>query len=584
VTDQTGRPLFYRGDLDHKVVKSESGAMLNEDYLSFIREGSWGEVAFSEVRPGVYCITGLGFANHTFIESNHGFILFDTGTNYGSCVEMLKIKEQFSDKPIVAIIYSHHHYTQGAQAVLDAYPERSIPVYAHPLLEKNLLAFKAEMGPAQLRRAQAQTGLYLPKEGPDASACYGFCTPQFDDSKLNGIGHVTPTYEVGDGEEIIIDGIKAIFYHTSSDATDSLIVHFVDYDLIAHNAAVMPMLAPLYTLRGEKYRIPPDMIAGIDRIRQINPEILIGCHGFPTVGKAEVYKFATAHRDAYAFLYQQTLRGINRGLDPDQLVKEITLAPELEEAPGLFPAYIDMEYAVRGIYRGLVGWWANDPADIHPPEPKEYHGVLLEGFGGAGNVVAAAEKAFAERKYNLAAKLLTTVLAVEPNHSAARQLKSDALKKMAYATRSGIQTRNFLLTDALHLAGDIDKNKPPQSGSMGAPNPDMVLKSPPGTYIKLLENHIDPTGISADEVKIRFFFTDLDTSFGFVIRCGAGEFLSSGPESPNVDIEFPRTLWAEIVVKAKTLDEALASGDMKMSGDSHGMSVVKQVFKEFWGG
>lgn len=584
MTNKDAKPLFYRGDLDHKVVRADNGALLNEDYLRFIRDGSWGEVVCSEVRPGIHCLTGLGFANHTFIESENGYILFDTGTNYGSGVEMLKFKEQFSDKPIVAIIYSHHHYTQGAQAVLDAYPERNIPVYAHPLLEENLLCFKAEMGPAQLRRAQAQTGLYLPKEGPDASACYGFCTPQFEDSKLNGIGHVNVDYEVADGEEIVIDGVRTVFYHTSSDATDSLIVYFPDYDMIAHNAAIMPMVAPLYTLRGEKYRIPPDLIAGIDRVRAIAPEILIGCHGFPVVGKDKVYQLATAHRDAYAFLYQQTLRGINRGLDPDQLVKEIQLAPGLQAFPELFPAYIDTEYAVRGIYRGLVGWWANDPAEIHPPEPKEYHSVLLRGFGGTGNMLAAASEALEEKKYNLCAKLLTTVLTVDPDHEDARQMKSTALKKMAYATPTGIQTRNFLLTDALHLSGEIDKNKPPQSGFMGSPNPDMVLKSTPGTYIKLLENHIDPMALPAEEIKVRFVFTDIDMSFGLLLRWGAGEYLPYGPNFPDVNIEMPRTLWANIVVKSQTLDSALAGGEATISGDSRLIDPVKKAFKEFWGG
>lgn len=584
MTDQTGRPRFYRGDLDHKVARADSGALLNEDYLRFIRDGSWGKIDFSEVRPGIHCITGLGFANHTFIESDNGLILFDTGTNYGSGVEMLNIKEQFSNKPIVAIIYSHHHYTQGAQAVLDAYPDRDIPVYAHPLLEENLLGFKAEMGPAQLRRAQSQTGLYLPEEGPDASACYGFCTPQFSDPKMNGIGHVNPTYEVGDGEELIIDGVKAIFYHTSSDATDSLIVHFPDYDLITHNAAIMPMLFPLYTLRGEKYRVPKDLIAGIDRVRHIGPEILIGCHGYPVVGKDNVYQVATSHRDAYAFFYQQTLRGINRGLDPDELVREIKLAPELESRACLFPAYIDPEFIIRGIYRGVVGWWANDPAEIHPPEPEEYHGVLLEGFGGPNNVIAAAEKALAERKYNLAAKLLTTVLAVQPDHSDARNLKAEALKKMAYATPSGIQTRNFLLTEALHLSGEIDKTQPPQGGFMGAPNPDMVLKSVPGTYVRLLENHIDPEGLPADEIKIKFTFTDLNKSFGFFLRNGAGEFSARPPVNPDVELSLPRQQWANIVVKLQTLEETLSNRLALLTGDEKSVSLVKHAFRGFWGG
>ena len=52
---------------------------------------------------------------------------------------LLKKKQEFSSKPIVAIIYSHHHYTGGTGGILSAYPEQQIPIYGHPKLDENLL-------------------------------------------------------------------------------------------------------------------------------------------------------------------------------------------------------------------------------------------------------------------------------------------------------------------------------------------------------------------------------------------------------------------------------------------------------------
>ncbi|MBW2624267.1 MAG: MBL fold metallo-hydrolase, partial [Deltaproteobacteria bacterium] len=102
-----------------------------------------------------------------------------------------------------------------------------------------------------------------------------------------------------------------------------------------------------------------------------------------------------------------------------------------------------------------------------PPAPEEISSVIVEGFGGAKKVVSRAKQAFDEKKYNLTAKLLSYVLFVESENKAARQLKADALRAMAQTTRSGIQTRNFLLTHALHLEEKLDWTKPPKINFLG---------------------------------------------------------------------------------------------------------------------
>ena len=576
--EESTKPLFYRGGLDHKVTRADNGALVNEDYLAFIRDGSWGKVKCEAVCPGVQVVTGFGYANSTFIETDNGLILFDTGTNLGSGKELLKLKSGFSDKPIVAIIYSHHHYTAGAAAVLDQYP--GIAIYAHPLVEENLLGFK---NLATMRGGQAQVGQYLPEQGEDARLMYGFNSPKFDDPELNGLGHMSPTYLVADGEELSIDGLRVVFYHTSSDATDSLIVHYPEYDLVTHNAAIMPMLFPLYTLRAEAYRIPQDLIAGIDRIRGINPQYLVGCHGFPLVGKEVVYEMATAHRDAYAFLYQQTVRGINNGLNPDQLVAAIELPQHLQQKDYLYPAYIDVEYIIRGIYRGFVGWWSGDPADLHPPQPEEYHRAIVDGFGGAEKIIAAATDAFTGKKYNLAAKLVSSILIVDPENLQARQLQADALRKMAQATPTGIQTRNFLLTSVLHLEGKIDKNQAPKNDYLPPANPDMVLKSPPGTYIKLLENNIDPAPVRDLEATVKFTFIDLNCSFALAVRRGAVEFIDHAPQYHAVHIRMTRPVWANVVVGVASLEQALVAGDIEMEGDDTAWQKIRGAYASVWG-
>ncbi len=52
---------------------------------------------------------------------------------------------------------------------------------------------------------------------------------------------------------------------------------------------------------------------------------------------------------------------------------------------------------------------------------------------------------------------------------------------MAYTTKSGIQVRNFMLTEALHLEGELDWNKPPAMLFFGEATVDGILAADPIT-------------------------------------------------------------------------------------------------------
>ncbi len=72
--------------------------------------------------------------------------------------------------------------------------------------------------------------------------------------------------------------------------------------LLTNNTGAVNFLVSLYTLRGDYYRTPVDMVAGIDKLRSLNAEYVVGCHGIPLRGK-DAEEFLMAHRDAYAFTF-----------------------------------------------------------------------------------------------------------------------------------------------------------------------------------------------------------------------------------------------------------------------------------------
>ena len=99
--------------------------------------------------------------------------------------------------------------------------------------------------------------------------------------------------------------------------------------------------------------------------------------------------------------------------------------------PELYPAYVDVEHMVQGIYGGLIGWFANDAVELHPPDSAELGAEIVQGFGGADALLERAEQVLEERRYNLAAKLAAYALASDPGNQIARQIKAKASRGAA---------------------------------------------------------------------------------------------------------------------------------------------------------
>jgi alkyl sulfatase BDS1-like metallo-beta-lactamase superfamily hydrolase len=567
--------LFYRGGNDDKVVTAANGAQVNEGYKKYISEGSFSKAEIHNVTDGVWTVTGYSLSNYTFIEGETGLIAFDTGSSVGMGTAALEMIQKKVNKPVSAIIYSHFHYTGGAQVYAASNPTQDIEVYGHPDIKNNMAGQGATFRTMQNRRIGIQLGVYLPHEGPDAA--FGPAEPQFDDPELAALGYLPVTHEVEDGETIVVDGIEMTFYHAVADTEDSLIIDVPSKDLVLHNSAAAGILFSLYTLRGSDYRTPVPMIESLDKLRSLNRKHYVGCHDYPLKGD-EAQEVFTAHRDAYSFIYNQSVRAINMGKTPDEMAAEIRLPKHLDEHPALFPSYIDNEYNMRGQYRGIVGWFDEDISELHPPMRDELAGSLIALSGGSDALVAAAKNAFAEKKYNLAVKLYSIVVDGEPDNKMAKQGMADALRQMAYTTRAGIQTRSYLLTHALHLEGKLDMNKAPAFLFFGSTSVAEIMASAAGSSVKDLETQLDATEVADVEENIVVTFTDLNKSWTIHIRRGVVEVTEGKEPKAAATLELPREEWAKLAIGEGTLKKSVTVGTSKVKGDDDMLYKVLGAF------
>lgn len=525
-----------------------------------------------KVTDGVYHLVGVrNIANPTMIEGKTGMIIIDTGATIDDAEAHLEEFRKVTDKPVSAIIYTHFHYTKGATAYVEKGHEDSVEIWGHEKLHHNYTNRRSEVFSTYVRRIAIQMGNFLPTEGPDSPPNAGLGGGY--ETNLDRYGYLKPNRTVSEPMETEIDGVRFKLIPAISDSDDVLTIWLPDYEVVVENI-VWRVLPNFGAIRGEFYRDPMQWGKSVDDIRALNAKHLLGVHGVPISGYEEVSKALQDYRDAIQFVYDQTIRGINKGLSPDEMIEMIKLPKHLEESEVLGQFYGEFPFAIRGVYSGVMGWYGNDTATLHPVSRKVEGEKIIKGFGGLEEVMKQVKEALRDKEFSWAAQLVTYVLKADPDHSEAKLLKASALRELSRLTTASI-TRNYYLTQALELEGQVN------SFDIQTKSKDKVLIASPGTYINLLRFELIPEKAEQVNKLTNFHFTDLDVHFGLHVRHGVAEFIEGKANNPDIEIGFTLEVWADLVAGNIKLDQAIEKNLIVIQGESE---QAKEFFALFENG
>lgn len=515
------------------------------------------------VTKGIWCHVGACLGNSTMIEGASGMIIVDTG----DCVEQSLIQKQdfrrVHDKPLSGLIYTHVHYVFGSRTWIPTELEGKVPVWAHPSLMLNMSRMASDLSPFMVRRAAIQFGMHLPNEGPDSSCHQGLGPFFYEFDKYSPTtGFVRPTHQATDGLEAQIDGVRFTFFHAWGDTDDTLLIWMPDSRTVINNIA-WPAMFNICTLRGEVYRNPLELLRGLDKILELEPEHLVGVHGLPISGREEIRRCVTEYRDTIQYTYDQTLRGINAGLSPAALVQYVRLPASLANGRLIGEFYGELSYHVRQIYAGMVGWFGNDTVELHPVAPTDQARRLIELAGGEERLAAATRAALEQREYAWAAQMATWLLQGSDGREEYRRLKASALRAMGQVTTAA-NTRSWYLTQALELEGKVDTSKP----LIHFINAAMVRQMPVRTYVNGLRFQLSPSLSEDGQKTVHLQFQCPDANFTLRLRNGVVVIVDSAPSTAvDATIMMAFDSWARLIGGEAAGTALLSSGEIAATGN-----------------
>lgn len=248
---------------------------------------------------------------------------------------------------------------------------------------------------------------------------------------------VLPDIAVADTYTFELGGRKFEVISTpGGESLDSVCVYLPNEKIIFTGNLFGPVflaMPNLTTTRGDKPRLVVNYLESLERVRNLDTELLITGHGDPIVGKDNIRASLDKMHAAVSYVKDAVIAGMNAGKTVHELMREIQVPEHLKI--GQFHGKVS--WAVRAIWEENSGWfhYEDSTTALYDVPRSSINADLAELAGGATALAARARQKVSSGKPLEALHLLDIALAVEPKHTDALNVKKDALN--ALLTQSG---------------------------------------------------------------------------------------------------------------------------------------------------
>ena len=377
-----------------------------------IRSGEQ-QLAPVERAPGIHECRGVG--NSYLLTTSEGDILVNAGT-LGDARRGRDLFKQVSSAPIRYIILTQSHANQFGG--LEIYKTPDNTVIAHRNYPEERACFQALASHYQRgsRRIFAQI-TRAPQE-------------------ILPTREVTPDRLIDEYHSFTLGGRRVEIIWTPGGETRSALIVWLPAERIA---LVGNLFGPLFgnhpnlnTMRGDKPRSAREFIRSAELVRNLAPELILTGHEAIS-GAQHIQAELTRIIGSVQWVFDQTLEGMNEGIDLRTLMRTVKTPPDL----ALTEEYGKVAWNVRAIWHEYTGWF--DPSrgttELYGYEPKRAALALTELTGGADPIARLARRLISEGNALDALYLVDLALAAVPDSALAREVKAEALNTLLSESR-----------------------------------------------------------------------------------------------------------------------------------------------------
>jgi alkyl sulfatase BDS1-like metallo-beta-lactamase superfamily hydrolase len=542
---------------------ARSGANLAEHTKEFAR-------GVVEAAPGVHVAIGYGLANSILIEGEGGHIVVDTLESAEAAEPVKQAFAAITDTPLAAIIYTHNHtdHVLGARVFAG---DAEVPVISHTTTLKELDQIFSVLRPITYARAMRQFGTALEGQALENAGIGPFLLSTAETTPA----HIRPddTF-AGEHRALEIAGVKLDLFHAPGETPDHVVVWLPERKVLIAADNYYKTFPNLYAIRGTTTRDVMSWVRSLDLMRGLGAEVMVPCHTRPVTGAAEIGDRLTNYRDAIQFVHDQTVKLINRGLIPDEIVERVQLPEHLAKLPYLHEYYGKVAWSVRAIFDGYLGWFDGNATNLHPTPPGARAEKLAALAGGAEKLRAAAQTALDGGDPQWACELADPLLALDPEDAAAKAIKVAALTALG-ENEINANGRHYYLTQAKELAGELDLF----AAGRGTVRPEMARALPLANLYAAMSLNLDAAAAAGEDICVHWHFPDTGEDWSVHVRNCVAAVQPARAEDAHIRLSVDSTVWKEIAVRIREPAQAFQAGDIRVEGEVPLLLRFLQLFR-----
>ena len=415
--------------------------MTGEQRLKDFTEKNY-QKTLTKVNDHIYHFLGYGISNAVAVLGETSVILIDALDSTGYGEEMKADLARLTDKPVKTIIYTHGHpdHRGGAGVFRDTVEE--VIAFAP---KKPVLKYYDRLKDVLNQRGAYQFGYGLTDEETISQGIgirEGWAVGK---GSLDVIAPTTIYHE--DEVERVIDGIKLKMVSAAGETDDQIFVWLEEDQVICTGDNYYGCWPNLYAIRGTQYR---DIAAWADTLGVIlsyDAKALLPGHTRPVMGREQIQDQIGTFRDAIEYVLLETLDCMNKGMTISETAEQVKLPEKYLDKEYLGEFYGTVEWSVKSIYCGYVGWFDGNAAGLMPVSDREYQAVIRELIGDE-KLKEKIKEYMNEGQFQIALQLLE--LADGKESSEYRELKKEALLKRAGQMTSA-NARHYFIASAKNL-------------------------------------------------------------------------------------------------------------------------------------
>nr|XP_039260177.1 putative alkyl/aryl-sulfatase YjcS [Styela clava] len=540
-----------------------------------------------KVDQNIYVAIGFALGNSIMIEGDDGIIIVDTTEATTSMKKIWTEFRKITNKPLRAVIYTHFHtdHHMGTSYILEeekkVRPNATIDIYAHELTKILMFEF-SDTYDIGITRGLRQLGSIVPKI-PNARTGAGL-GPELLVGVDTNLIITAPTKTYSNRASYNVAGIEFELIHTPGETKDQTTVWIPKIGAVLPGDNIYKTFPNIYAIRGSPTRDAKIWYTSLDKTRALGGKYLIGSHTRPVEGKEEVYDTLLIYRDAIKYIHDQTLRLINKGYFPDQIVEKVQLPEMVRKHPNLQEHYGSVPWSIRGVFASYLGWFSGNPIDLHPMPASDHasrmarlvsyaqtrkespgeimlqeaqisHQISHNHYTATGKHIPSDDKwalelADAVIELNTLDKKMTDV---------AKTIKVSALRAIGVEqiTATG---RNYYLTYALEVENNLSLVRSKEALEMG------IKDSSVSRVLEILCSKVRGLECQYQNYTIGLSFTDIQKDYVVSLRNSVCDVFEPPPESivPQVQLSTKSNVYKGIAAEDLQLDKEIELGNVKI--------------------